>query len=155
MTQEENMKPKPHIIRYTVKFKIWADKNKEITETFIVSEFIEISPIVARQKTIEHYKKIYAILDVLEGKGILGYTETLISDEISNGGFWGRISFRDVYYMMEDEMLTDNSGFDVVDNLISEYNYYIEQGFETGETEDIKDNRGNDVKILPFRLMEE
>ena len=155
MKQEENQKPKPHILRYTVKFKIWADKNKEITETYIVSEFVEKSPIVARQKTIEHYKKINAILDVLDGTGSLGYTETLIGDGISNGGFWGKISYRDVYYMMEDEMLTDNSGFDVVDNLFSEYNYYIEQGFETGETEDIKDNRGNDVKILPFHLLDE
>jgi hypothetical protein len=155
MTQENSMKPKPCIMRYTVKFKIWMDKNKERTETFIVSEFIEESPIVARQKAIEHYKKINTILDMLEEKGMLGYTDTIIEDGISNGEFYGEIFYRDVYYMMEDMMFTDDSGFDIVDNLINEYNYYIEQGFETGETEDIKDNRGCDVKILPFRLLEE
>ncbi len=86
---------------------------------------------------------------------MLGYTDTIIDDGISRGGFWGEISYRDIYYMMEDDMLTDNSGFDIVDNLISEYNYYMEHGFDTGETEDIKDNRGNDAKILPFHLVYE
>jgi hypothetical protein len=35
--------------------------------------------------------------------------------------------------------LTDDSGFDILDNLIEEYKYYFEQGFDTGETEDIKE----------------
>lgn len=153
MTKEENQEVKPHIMRYTVTFKIWVDKDGGKTETMIVSDFIKKSPIVARQKTIEHYKKINKILDGLEQEGLLGYFDTTIYDGITRGGFWGEISYRDVFYMeYEDMQLTDNSGFDIVDNLIEEYNYYIEQGFETGETVDIKDNRGNDCKILPFDL---
>ena len=153
MTKEENQEVQPHVMRYTVTFKIWVDKNGERTETVIASDFIKKSPIVARQKTIEHYKKIYKILDGLEQEGLLGYFDTPIYDGITRGGFSGEITYRDVFYMEYDDMqLTDNSGFDIVDNLIEEYNYYIEQGFDTGETLDIKDNRGNDCKILPFDL---
>jgi len=152
MRNEQEQEKKPHFMRYTVKFKIWADKNEDRTETFIVSEFIEKSPIVARQKTIEQYKKIHKILEALELLGMLGYTNTILDDGISRGGFWGEISYKDVYNMSDESELTDDSGFDIVDNLIEEYTYYVEQGFDTGETEDIKDNRGNDCKIMPFRL---
>jgi hypothetical protein len=151
MEQAEKQGQDPHIIRYTVQFEIWSDQEKEkrIT-TYIVSDFIEKTPLMARQRAINYFNRVNKILLTLERKGILGYIENYNYHEFPKGGFSYAIFFRDCFYMDHDMELTDNNSRDIKEHLLFEYQYYLDHGFETGELQVKKDVDGKEFKFLPF-----
>jgi|GEM_PF-4344865 hypothetical protein len=152
MEQIENQDLKPHFIRYTVYFEFDEDyKDNEKVKTLITSEFIDEQPYKARQKAIEHYKKICRILELAQEKGIISHTlnaSGLTEHKEAGGKIW----FQDIYYDTGGTALTWDNGYGIEESLSCEYDYYIEHGFEIPETKEIIDIRGNKRKIMPFNL---
>ena len=152
-TNEEFQEPKDHRLMYIVRFKILAfKKNQESYTTIIESEFLEETPLKSRQLAFKHYRKIYKILLELEEKEMLGYSKPALEDEYIEGRFSGQILFSDFYYNWDrNRILKGDSEIEFKNSLIFEYDYFMEQGLDTGETVEIEDNFGKKHKVIPYR----
>ena len=151
-TEDEYQMPKDQRLMYIVRFRILAfKKDQENYQTLIESEFFEETPLKSRQLAFEYYRKVKIILKELEQKGLLCYKKPEMNEELSEGVFYGDIVFCDVYNWDRDRELVGKCESDFTNNLIFEYDYYIEQGFNTGKTIEITDNVGNIHKVIPYK----